>query len=254
MKLASKVGKCARSIRYHGFVATTRSYWNRLRERMQERRLGIRSGEIISLMELDLEHEERREYSPTLFHDFRSMEQCMRPKTPDEVFVDYGAGLGRMLILAATLPFRRVIGVEISPLLAERARENISRCRRKLRCKDIEVYIADAATFEVPTDVTTIYFNNPFAGNILANVLDKIHLSYRKQARRMRLICYLPTQSAFSDQICQSDGFELQHDVQLGEGRRCLVFLVTSRNECEAGGRGSFGTTKLHGQVRAHNV
>src|SRR5262249_44300208 len=187
MKLASTVGKCARSIRDHGFVTTTRLYWNRLRERMQERRLGIRSGEIISLKELDLEHEERREYSPTQFHDFRCMEQFMRPKTPDEVFVDYGSGLGRMLILAATLPFRRVIGVEISTLLAERARENISRCRRKLRCKDVEVYIGDAATFEVPTDATTIYFNNPFAGKILANVLDKIHFSHKQQARRMRL-------------------------------------------------------------------
>jgi hypothetical protein len=254
MKVASTVGKCARSIRDHGFVATSRSYWKRLRERMQERRLGIRSAEIINLKELGLEHEERREYSPTQFHDFRSIEQFIRPKTPDEVFVDYGSGLGRILILAARLPFRRVIGVEISPLLAERARENISRCRRNLSCKNIEVYIGDAATFEVPTDATTIYFFNPFAGKILANVLDKINFSYEQQARRMRLICNLPTQSAFGDQICQSEGFELQHDVQLGEGRRCLVFLVKSRNECETGVHGSLGATKLHGLVRAHNV
>jgi predicted RNA methylase len=226
MKLASTVGKYARSIRDHGFVTTTGWYWNRLRERMEERHLGIRSAEIIGLKELHLEHEERREYSPTQFHDFRCMEQFLRPKTSDEVFVDYGAGLGRMLILAATLPFRRVIGIEISTLLAERARENISRCRRELRCKDIKVFIVDAATFELPTDATTIYFFNPFAGNILASVLDKIRFSYQQRARRIKVICNLPTKSAFGDQICQSEGFELQHDVQLSEGRRCLVFSV----------------------------
>ena len=51
----------------------------------------------------------------------------------------------------------------------------------------------DATTFEVPTDVTTIYFNNPFAGKILAKVLHKIRKSYEQQPRRIKIICYLTT-------------------------------------------------------------
>jgi predicted RNA methylase len=49
------------------------------------------------------------------------MEKFLWPRADDEVFLDYGAGLGRVLILAAMLPFKRVIAVELSPILAAKA-------------------------------------------------------------------------------------------------------------------------------------
>ena len=145
-----------------------------------------------SLKEIGLEHYERRERAPTGFDDFRCMKKFLMPETPNEVFIDYGAGLGRVVVLAAMLPFKRVIGIEISPVLVERARENLSRCRVKLRCKDVEILTLDATTFEVPTEATTIYFNNPFAGKILAKVLDNIRRSYEKRPRRIKIVCNLP--------------------------------------------------------------
>jgi len=44
-------------------------------------------------------------------------------------FVDLGAGMGRVVLLAARRPFRAVIGVEISPALVEIARENLAAMR-----------------------------------------------------------------------------------------------------------------------------
>src|ERR1700719_3166712 len=41
-------------------------------------------------------------------------------------FVDIGAGKGRALLLAAELPFRKVIGVELSEELARIAQKNIT--------------------------------------------------------------------------------------------------------------------------------
>src|SRR5262249_48743503 len=146
-----------------------------------ERYLGIRSEQIISLKDLGLEHSERREHYPTDFNDFRCMKKFMMPETPNETFIDDGAGLGRVLVLAAMLPFKRVVGVEISPLLASRARQNISQCRWKFRCEEIEILILDATTFEVPADATTFYFNNPFSGKILQKVLDNIRRSYENR-------------------------------------------------------------------------
>jgi 16S rRNA G966 N2-methylase RsmD len=221
------MGNSLKSILRHGLAATITLQWNRLRERIYERRLGIQSADIISLKELDLEHEERREHWPTQFYHFRSMEKFLRPETPNDVFIDYGAGLGRMLILAAMLPFKRVIGIEISPKLVERARDNISRCRGNLRCKDIQVLTVDAMAFELPTDATTIYFNNPFSGEVLATVLKKIKLSYGQRPRPIKLVCNLPLQCAFRDQISKADGFELQQQVNLWNNRQCLVFSMT---------------------------
>ena len=77
------------------------------------------------------------------------------------------------------------------------ARFSVAQCRCKLRCRDIEVFTGDAATFEVPTDATTIYFYNPFAGKILASVLDNIYFSYEKRPRTIKLICNVPRESAF---------------------------------------------------------
>ena len=134
-----KFGAFIKSVRSNGLLITITQYWDRLRERAHERYLGIRSEQIISLKEIGLEHNERREHYPTGFDDFRCMKKFLVPETPNEVFIDYGAGLGRVLVLAAMLPFKRVIGIEISPVLVERARANLFRCRGKLRCKDVEI-------------------------------------------------------------------------------------------------------------------
>ncbi len=44
-------------------------------------------------------------------------------------FLDFGSGKGRMVIAAATLPFRRVLGVEISDRLLQEARRNVEAMR-----------------------------------------------------------------------------------------------------------------------------
>src|SRR5947209_13328438 len=51
---------------------------------------------------------------PVRFAAFRAaMRRYVRPTRAD-VFVDYGSGLGRGLLMAATFPFERVIGIERS--------------------------------------------------------------------------------------------------------------------------------------------
>ena len=116
----------------HGLAASAKLYWRRLHERLYERRLGIRSREIIYLRNLGLERQDRREHYPTALDDFRRMEKFLWPRADDEVFLDYGAGLGRVLILAAMLPFKRVIGVELSPILAAKACDNLSNANARL--------------------------------------------------------------------------------------------------------------------------
>lgn len=226
MKLAGSFVNYLGSIWRHGLVIGTKSYWHRFKERMEEKRLGIRSEEIISLKELGLENEERREHVPTQFHHFQKMRQVLQPESAHEVFIDYGAGLGRMVVLAATLPFRRVIGIELSAALAERARQNVSLCRQKLKCQDVTVVTADAESFEVPAEATTIFFYNPFAGSILTKVLENIRCSYEQRPRRIKLVCNIPIRSSFNDQIRQIDWLKLENEICLEEEGQCLVFSV----------------------------
>jgi len=104
-----------------------------------------------------------------------------------DIFLDYGSGMGRVLIMAAAYPFRKVIGVELSGKLNKVAFENIKRVKKKLKCKDIEIVEADATTYRVPTEVTVIYFYNPFTGAILQQVVDNIHKSLVEAPRKLTI-------------------------------------------------------------------
>ena len=78
-------------------------------------------------------------------------------------FVDIGAGKGRALLLAAELPFRKVIGVELSEELERIAQKNITIWKRLARPRaKIRVMHEDAAEFRWPRTPLLVYLNNPF--------------------------------------------------------------------------------------------
>ncbi len=90
-------------------------------------------------------------------------------------FVDVGSGMGRMVILAARRPFRRIVGVEISPALHEIARANLARYDDPRRqCRDIRLVRADASAFEYPGGDLAVYLYNPFRANVLEALLERL--------------------------------------------------------------------------------
>jgi len=109
-----------------------------------------------------------------------------------DTFVDFGCGKGRVVHQAARRPFRRVIGVEISPDLAEIARAGLAARRHQHRCQNVEVVVADAAEFRVPDDLTLGYLFHPFSGQTLDAVLRSIIDSVDRHPRRVRLIYVYP--------------------------------------------------------------
>lgn len=78
-------------------------------------------------------------------------------------FVDVGAGKGRVLLLAAELPFRKVIGVELNEELAHIARKNVTLWNRIAKTQTkIRVLREDALEFRWPRTPLLVYLNNPF--------------------------------------------------------------------------------------------
>ncbi len=90
-------------------------------------------------------------------------------------FVDVGAGKGRALLLAAELPFRKVIGVELNEALARIARKNITLWKDLARSRaKIRVMREDAADFRWPRTPLLIYLNNPFDCALVALLASRI--------------------------------------------------------------------------------
>src|SRR5437867_4133104 len=108
--------------------------------------------------------------------------------TERDVFGDFGSGLGRVLLVAARFPFRRIIGLEISEERNRVARRNVDRNLPRSRCRDVRIVTCDATQHEIPEDVTVAYFCAPFGGEPLQGVVERLIASYDRDPRPLRII------------------------------------------------------------------
>jgi hypothetical protein len=108
-------------------------------------------------------------------------------------FVDYGAGKGRAMLLAAEHPFAAVAGVEFAAELHDNAEMNIAQYpRSRMRCRTVECLLEDASQVGPPEGEAVHYFFNPFSREVFAEVLSNIVMSYRHKPRRFYLILVDP--------------------------------------------------------------
>jgi SAM-dependent methyltransferase len=169
--------------------------------------------------ELEHFHSERTHYGPSgWFYLRRSLRK--RDVRPTDVFVDFGSGKGRVVFQAARYPFARVVGVEISERLNEVARQNIERNRHRLLCQDVTLVTADAASFEVPDDMTVAYFYHPFGGATFERVIANIVASVDRRPRAVKLIYACPGDE---DSIARTNRFRLVRRSRGGLGPVGLV-------------------------------
>jgi hypothetical protein len=115
-----------------------------------ERRYGVHTEDHVTLDELGVAASERRDYVPSGWLSLRRI-LSRREVSPDDVFLDVGAGMGRVVVQAAmSYRFRRVSGVELSPQLHAIAESNFARSAPRLRILDVSLVCADAAEFLIP--------------------------------------------------------------------------------------------------------
>jgi SAM-dependent methyltransferase len=107
----------------------------------------------------------------------------------DYTFIDFGCGKGRVLLLASEFPFRRILGLEFAPQLAEVAKRNLKSYRSKTqRCRDIEVIITDAMEFDLPLEPEVLYFYSPFKGMVMEQTVQNIEASVQKSPRDLLVL------------------------------------------------------------------
>ncbi len=140
-------------------------------EEFWERRLGIRTKGGVPATG---DEPGRHAYAPASYAAFHYLLRQARVRYEETVFVDYGSGKGRIVCAASRFPFQRVIGVELSPDLSAESRRNIGRLRRP-RAGAIEVATEDATAFALPPHPLVLFFYNPFSGQILERVLERVH-------------------------------------------------------------------------------
>ncbi|MFD5558625.1 class I SAM-dependent methyltransferase [Streptomyces sp. NPDC127068] len=130
-------------------------------------------------------------YSPTPVQTIRQVISAANVRYESMSFVDFGSGKGRVLLVAADYPFRRIIGVEFSAELCETARKNIGQYSEVSGSpQTFEVVCQDAREFDIPDDAGFFYFYEPFSTAVAERVIDNIEASLAR-APRTAVLCFV---------------------------------------------------------------
>lgn len=108
------------------------------------------------------------------------------------VFIDFGSGKGRALLMASEFPFRKIVGVEFSPELHAIAQRNIRTYESPQQCKSVESVCMDFTDFQLPDESCVLFFFDPCEEKVLAKTLENIKRSLQERPRAMYLIYVAP--------------------------------------------------------------
>jgi SAM-dependent methyltransferase len=102
--------------------------------------------------------------------------------------IDIGSGKGRVVLLAAQLPFRRIIGVEFASELHDVAVSNVQRVRPD--DQRLELVCQDVTGYEFPDEPLVLYFYGPFFAPTMRVVMDRVTQSLRASPRPAYLVLF----------------------------------------------------------------
>lgn len=188
-RVVSTMRRSSNYVKQHGLRRFGREVLHRMVEHWYEHGLGIDTMGTVPLSDIGIARSDRRNSTPVSYAALFAMLRKIDGDKSDMTFLDYGTGKGRALCVAATFPFKRIMGVELSPQLARLAQLNLERmCGRKVA--DVDIRCQDATELDVPDDVNLIYFFNPFTGDSLRQVVDKMHTSLKRAPRAMFVLYF----------------------------------------------------------------
>jgi hypothetical protein len=136
-------------------------------------------------------------------------------------FVDYGAGKGRVLLLASQHPFQAIGGIEFAEELHDDAIMNIAQFpRSRMKCRNVECVLDDASQVGAPEGEAVHFFFNPFSREVFAEVLQNIVVSYRRRPRRLYLILIDPV----ATDLIENSGVFQRQELPLIERAKVKLF------------------------------
>jgi len=158
---------------------------------------GVRTSGLVAGRHLKSGHKHDRHatayygVAPSVFHALVRRWRQNRPPAPLEetTFVDLGAGMGRAMLLAAEMPFRSVVGVELNPTLVRIARRNLALWRTAGRARaPMRLVQGDAADFVFPDGPCAAFLFNPFGAAVMRRLLKSVARSFEGRPGELDLL------------------------------------------------------------------
>ena len=154
-------------------------------------RYGTDTSDIIAVADLDIsaqDKESSRRYQPTRTRYIRDL--LGKLDLPENrVFVDFGSGKGRVLLVASNYGFDRLVGIEISRQLSDISRENVAIYQNTVgKSVPIEIIESNVLHYHIRDDENVFYFFRPFDAPVMREILDGIASSLMDVPRQVWVI------------------------------------------------------------------
>lgn len=177
----------SQSIRNRGWIFTFKLLWHEWRD---EQYYGINTLQIADIKHLHLD--DNHHYQGASYFVLNQILSQLSIEGQKTVFIDFGAGKGRALVVGANKHFAHVIGVELSDELCQVAQQNIAKVQHRYPRTQFEVVHADATTYNIPNNANVLFFFNPFGALVMQQVINNIKQSIQHYPRLVYVVYVNP--------------------------------------------------------------
>lgn len=132
------------------------------------------------------------------------------PVDPSSLFLDVGAGNGRVMVIAHEIGYRRIVGVECDPQAVEQARQTVAgyvQTTAGAAREAFDLVEADVASFDLPAETRVVYLFNPFGRQTTERFLDRLEPLLRSADSTVWVVYVFPV---FGNVFEASELLELQ--------------------------------------------
>jgi len=211
-----------------------RNLWQRVHAYVHdiacERNLGIETANWLEWVDVE-SNSQCMNYEPLPYWHIKRILSALHLTPGVDVFLDYGSGKGRAVVVAALVPLKRVVGVELLNDLSLVAIDNINSAASRLKCSDVEIETVDAADYVLPSDVTHIFLFNPFHGSVLQAVLGQVRESWLQHPRKITIAYILPP--TLENLLDECDWLKSPQQLPLPHWQGLLFFVYTTADHVQ---------------------
>lgn len=200
------------------FIGVIKSNWNSINDFA----LGIETSTFEiqkNICNLESEYKDNYLVQNGGYSFMRKMLKLIRPARND-VFFDIGAGIGRMICLAAQWRVKKCVGIELVDACCKTAEKNSMKMRWKK--SNIEIRCGDAAEADL-SEGTIYYLYNPFGEGTMEQVLSNLRKSLDNEPRKIRMIYCRPVHETLFKQCNWLEKYYEYHYKIIGSKQKELA-------------------------------
>lgn len=142
-------------------------------------------------------------YQPVNYFMLETALDFLKEQNIAGALVDFGCGMGRILIVAAHYGYKEITGIEFSPELCNASRDNLKEVRNIYPDTQFNIYCENATCYSIKKQEAIFTFFNPFDEAVMLPVVKNILKSFKENPREITVVYFNPTEK----EIFLSAGF-----------------------------------------------